>query len=328
MQTQKLIRPLRLGNKSFTVNLIQAPLAGFSCAPFRLLTRRYGNLAFSCTEMISCKSLLQRPPSAYKRYFAKDPREGAICYQLFGNNPQELATATKIVTDHGADLIDLNCGCPVRKVRSQGAGSSLLSNQNNLYQMIRALKNNTHLPVSVKIRVEGASGEKFNSELAKIIADAEPDFLVVHGRHWTEHYDHPCNYEQIQFFVETMKIPVIGNGDVACINSLTKMFATGCAGAMIGRAGVGRPWLSKQLIAACNNEEFHSPAASEVGMIFLEHIRLLAGFLQSEKIAILHARKLAGQYARGIKNKAELCTAVNSCITMSDLETLCQQFFC
>lgn len=322
-----MIKPLFLGKKTFPTNIIQGPLAGVSCAPFRLLTWKYSNPAFSCSEMISCKTLIHQSKSSYQRYITKDPEEGPTCFQLSASNPIELAEATKRVTDYGADLIDLNCGCPVKKIRSKGAGSSLLTNTPKLYQLISAMKNNTHLPVSIKIRVDGNSNEKFNQEIAKVVSDAGADFLIVHGRHWTEHYETPCHYDEIQFFVELLKIPVIGNGDIACVNSLKKMFATGCAGVMIARAGVGQPWLIKKLITEMRQEKFIMPSSKEIGAIFMEHVLKLATLLNSENFAILQARKFAKYYARNLENKKEFCEAVNACNNLRELSHQLDTFF-
>jgi tRNA-dihydrouridine synthase B len=322
-----LIKPLQLGNKTFPINIIQGPLAGISCAPFRLLTWRYGKPAYSCTEMISCKTLLHQPTLALQRFVLKDPGEGPVCFQLSANNPAELAEATKRVTDYGADLIDLNCGCPVKKIRSKGAGSSLLTDSAKLYQLICAMKQNTHLPVSIKIRVEGASDEKFNKEVAKIVSDAGADFLVVHGRHWTEYYETPCRYDHIQFFVEELKIPVIGNGDIADVDSLKKMLATGCAGVMIARAGVGQPWLIQELISEMNQEKFVMPPLKEIGSIFIEHVERLITLLGDEKFSILQARKFAKYYARSLTGKTEFCAAVNACGDLQSLKDICAQYF-
>ena len=322
-----MIHSLQLGNKSFPVNIIQGPLAGISCAPFRRLIWQYSQPAFSCTEMISCKTILHQSPAALQRFVKKDPAEGPVCFQLSGNNPQELAEAVKRVTDYGADLIDLNCGCPVKKIRSRGAGSSLLTNAGLLYQLITAMKANTHVPVSIKIRVEGGSDDTFNQEVANAVDDAGADFLIVHGRHWTEHYETACNYEEIQFFVEQLKIPVIGNGDIACVDSLKRMLATGCAGVMIGRAGVGQPWLIQKLITEMRGEKFISPSAKEIGEVFLEHVEQLAILLNSEKFAILQARKFAKYYARDLPTQKELCLAVNECEDLLELKTICKEFF-
>jgi len=317
-----MIQPLILGHKSFPNNIIQGPLAGISCAPFRVLATRYSQPAFSCTEMISCKTLIHQSEYTQKRFITKYPEEGPVCFQLSANNSLELAEATRRVADYGADLIDLNCGCPVKKIRSKGAGSSLLTDPSKLYQLIRAMKDNTTLPVSIKIRVEGHSDYVFNQELATVVSDAGADFLVVHGRHWTEHYETPCNYEQIQFFVEALKIPVIGNGDIACINSLKKMLATGCAGVMIGRAGVGQPWLIQQLISEMSGKEFEPPSLTERIAIFTEHVTRLATLLESEKFALLQARKFAKYYLRDLKKSPKFCEFVNQCRNLEELKAV------
>ena len=318
---------MRLGDKLFSTNIVQGPLAGVSCAPFRRLTWQHSKPAFICTEMISCKTLLHQSEASLQRFIHIDPEEGPVCFQLSASEPDELAEATRRVTAQGADLIDLNCGCPVKKIRSKGAGSRLLSSPSKLYRLISAMKQNTHLPVSVKIRVDGTSDEAFNQEIARIVTEAGADFLVVHGRHWTEKYDTSCHYEDIQFFVEQMKIPVIGNGDIACVDSLKKMFATGCAGVMISRAGVGQPWLIDQLTAEMRHENYNLPSAREIGDMFIEHTSQLVTLLGNEKFAILQARKFAKYYARMLANKAELCEKINTCEDMKTLRKICGFYF-
>lgn len=307
--------------------MIQGPLAGVSCAPFRALTWRYSQPAFSCTEMISCKTLIHQSQSANQRFIKKAANEGPVCFQLSGNNVNELARATQLATEYGADLIDLNCGCPVKKIRSRGAGSSLLSDASQLYQLISAMKNNTHVPVSIKIRVQGASQEQFHHDIVKAVTDAGLDFLTVHGRHWTEHYETPCRHEHIQFFVDALTIPVIGNGDVACLASYKKMLATGCAGVMIGRAGVGQPWLIAKLMAELQQQPFVLPALQEMANVFLEHVQGLIDLMQGEKFAILQARKFAKYYARSLPQRYEFAAAVNRCETFADLKILCAKYF-
>jgi tRNA-dihydrouridine synthase B len=277
--------------------------------------------------MISCKTLLYQPVQSQQRYIKKAADEGPVCFQLSSTDSTELAEATKRVTDYGADLIDLNCGCPVKKIRSRGAGSSLLLQTTKLYHLITAMKQNTHLPVSIKIRVEGASTEKFNREVAAVVTDAGADFLVVHGRHWTEHYETPCRYDDIAFFVNELKIPVIGNGDIACAESLKKMFKTGCAGVMIGRAGVGQPWLIKRLAASLTQQTYLAPMLPEIGAVFVEHIENLITLLGTEKFSIFQARKLAKYYARVMPRRVEFCAAMNTCGSLAELKNLCQQYF-
>lgn len=321
-----MITPLTLGNKTFPVNLIQGPLAGISCAPFRLLTWRHSQPAFTCTEMISCKTVLHQPEKTTARYLTKAEGEGAVCFQLSGTNPRELAEAVKRVTDHGADLIDLNCGCPVKKIRSRGAGSGLLTNPSLLYQLIKAMKDNTALPVSIKIRVE-LSDEPFNAEVARVVSEAGADFLVVHGRHWTQHYETPVRHEEIAYFVDQLKIPVIGNGDVACKQSLEAMLKTGCAGVMIGRAGVGRPWLIKELQAAMQQQPFAPPGISEIKAMLIEHVTGLMTLMQHEKFAILQARTFAKYYARTLPTRAAFHASINTCETFAEFNAVCDEYF-
>jgi tRNA-dihydrouridine synthase B len=322
-----LIKPLTLGANTFPVNLIQGPLAGYTHAVFRALTWRYSKPAFSCSAMISIKALARKPTISQEYYLAKAPDEGPVCFQLFGDDPKELANATKIVADLGADLIDLNCGCPARKVRKQNSGSKLLVDQKKLAQLINAMRENTKVPISIKIRVEGKSNDKFNQDIAEVVNNSGLDFLVVHGRHWNEGYDTPCDYQQIRFFVEKVKIPVIGNGDITDFSSLQKMFATGCAGAMIGRAGVGQPWLIGNLIAKAKEEKLFIPSPKEIGLIFVEHIERLKDLVANERFAVLHARKIASHYARGLENRKVFCGAINSCTTFKDFKKICAEYF-
>jgi tRNA-dihydrouridine synthase B len=316
---------LTLGNLHFTKNLIQGPLAGVSNAPFRALTAIHSRPAFSCTEMISCKTILHQAKHQLHRFIAKAPQEGRVCFQLSANHPAELGEAVKYVTDAGADLIDLNCGCPVNKIRSKGAGSRLLENPAVLFELIRAMKNNTTLPVSVKIRIQ--HDDALNQAVACAINDAGADFVTVHGRHWTEHYETPVRHDKIAFFVNELKMPVIGNGDIACDDSLQKMLATGCAGVMIGRAGVGQPWLIGKLYAALNNKPFQLPALFEIGTMYLAHVDGLIELLQNEKFAVIQARKLAKYYARPLQNRAKFCTVINECESRQSLASAIQQWF-
>ncbi|MBA3661970.1 MAG: tRNA-dihydrouridine synthase family protein [Gammaproteobacteria bacterium] len=322
-----MIKPLQLGKQIFPVNLIQGPLAGVSCAPFRLLTWRYSKPAYTCTEMISCKTILHSSDLIKKRYITKYADEGPVCFQLSGSEVSELAAASQLVTSYGANLIDLNCGCPAGKIRRKGAGSKHLSNASHLYQLIRAMKQNTHVPVSIKIRVDGYSTENFNHELIHAIQDAGTDFVVVHGRHWTEKYNVPCHYDQIQYFVNELSIPVIGNGDIANDETLLTMMKLGCNGAMVGRASVGQPWLIGQLIATSQHLEFSIPSLSDTGKIFLEHVAMLIELLDNEKHALLQARKIAKYYARSIKYRNEFCESVNHCFTFENLQEICCHYF-
>ena len=180
---------------------------------------------------------------------------------------------------------------------------------------------------SIKIRVQGNANDQSNQEIARAVSDAGADFIVVHGRHWSEHYETSCRYDEIKFFVQALKIPVIGNGDIQSVESLKQMFLTGCAGAMIGRAGVGQPWLIKKLISEFNHQPFIMPTSAEIGSMFLEHIVQLIELLNSEKLAILQARKFAQYYGRTLAEKKEFNHAVNTCERFGHLQKLVRYYF-
>ncbi len=318
---------MKIKNTTYPSNLIQGPLAGVSCGPFRALAWEWGKPAFAYTEMSSCKNLINKPKHLQRRFTEKHPDEGPLGFQLSSNNADELGLATKIVTDCGADLIDLNCGCPVKKIRSKAAGSHLLSEPGKIYKFITAMKNNTDRPVSIKIRVDADSNDNFNQDMAKAIADAQPDFITVHGRHWTHKYDVDCAYDDIAFFVDALNIPVIGNGDVACLDSLKRMFATGCAGVMIGRASVGQPWLFAELKAQINGDTFTPPSTAIIGTLFLKHLAGLCDLLQTEKSAIIQARCFAKYYARKLEFKEDFCSAFNQCTDLKTAQQVIERYF-
>lgn len=322
-----MIKPLHIADRSFACNLVQGPLAGVSCAPFRRLVWEYGKPAFSYTEMISCNTLIHQSTRSHARFVSKDPHEGPLCFQLSATDPKELALGTKIARDYGADLIDLNCGCPVKKIRSKGAGSHLLSDPSKIYHLIMAMKQNTDCPVSIKIRVDANTDDHFNEDIAKAVADAGADFITVHGRHWTQGYDIDCSYHDISFFVSALSIPVIGNGDIACAATLRRMLETGCAAAMIGRAGVGQPWLIQKLLTELEGKSYREPSLEDIGEIFLNHVQGLVHLLQTEKFAIIQARTFAKYYARNMPNSRDFCEAFNHCDTLVHVSQLCEQYF-
>jgi tRNA-dihydrouridine synthase B len=314
-----LIRPIQLGNRLFESNLIQAPLAGVSCAPFREMIWQFGQLAYCATEMVSAKTLLLK--NVPKRYRYKAPTEGPLCYQLSGTDPAELSRAVYAAMEYGADLIDLNCGCPMPKVRRKGCGSSQLSDSGRLYQLVLALRKATDKPLSIKVRVDGNSGSKFNSDVVKAINDAGADFMIVHGRHWSEDYDTAVRLDEIASIVQASRIPVIGNGDIQDYASLQKMFETDCAGAMIGRASTGRPWLFAELTAIDQGRQCNTPSASAIGGLFLSHIEKLIN-LENEPRALMQGRQFSKYYARAAGLSPEVYLKFYSVKTLAELREL------
>lgn len=311
---------------TFSKKLIQAPLAGYSCAPFRVLAERWGKPDFCCSEMLSAHHIFSGAQQR-KRYQYKSPEEGKLCVQLAGDEAHILAYAAQQAVNWGADFIDLNCGCPQPKIRKKNFGSRLLANSEHLYHLVTALKAAVNVPVFVKIRVDAGSGDRFNQDVALAIEAAGANALTVHGRHWSHDYDIPVSYRDIAVIKDTVKIPVIGNGDIMDSASAKKMFAeTGCDAVMIARAGVGQPWLFEQIHQELLGNVFVPPSLAEIGEIFLAHIRGLIE-LENEKSAVLQSRSLGKYYARNYFDRVAFLQAIGQIKTYRDLAHLVEMSF-
>ncbi len=320
------IKPLRLGTLSLENNLVQAPLAGYSSMPFRLLAWELGRPGLLSTEMISANALLQGSDSQ-EQYLIKSPDEGPALYQIWGSEPEPIGFAAAKVEERGANAVDLNCGCPVRKVRAANAGSKLMEDPQRIGRLVAAMRKNTRLPVSIKIRVGTAEG-RFNAvEIARIAEAEGADWLTVHGRHAKESYATPCRYDEIAKVVAAVCIPVVGNGDVRDGESARKMFEqTGVAGAMVGRGCMGAPWAFARIKAECDGAPYEPPGLPEIGRVIVRHHDLLADVLGADR-AIRHCRKLGAFYSKSFAGAREFRSQLNYCHTRDDLAKLVETYF-
>lgn len=320
------IQPLTIGGLTLENNLVQAPLAGYSSLPFRLLSWRWGRPGLLATEMISANALRQGSDSQEK-YLVRSEQEGPILYQIWGAEPEAVGYAAAKVTERGASAVDLNCGCPVRKVRAANAGSKLMEDPPRIGRLVGAMRKNTRLPVSVKIRVGTAEG-RFNAvEIARIAEAEGADWITVHGRHAKEAYGTPCRYGEIAKVREAVSIPVVGNGDVRDGETARKMFReTGVAGAMVGRACMGAPWVFARIKAECAGEAYTPPGLEEIGKVILEHHDLLVELLDADR-AIRHCRKLGSFYSKAFAGAREFRNQLNFCHNREELAGLIGQYF-
>nr|WP_232003973.1 tRNA-dihydrouridine synthase family protein [Legionella jordanis] len=286
--TRLFQKPFQLGNLNLASRLIQGPLAGFSCAPFRALFSHYQAPAYCVTEMLSAHDVLYKH-HGHSRYLFRAEQEKLLCYQIAGSDPQLMAQAAVRLEALGADLIDLNCGCPKPKIRKKGAGSALLAEPSKLCQIVAAVRNRISIPLTVKIRLQG---DLADTQLAKQIEEAGADALIVHGRHWTQDYDQPVNLQQIARIKQILNIPVIANGDIADQASLaTAQHESGCDAYMISRAGTGKPWLYQELL----NSEKITVDETTLKNLFLSHLQALAD-LEDDYKAMLQSKSLFRYY--------------------------------
>ena len=234
--------PLAIGALRLPSALILAPLAGFTNLSFRILCRESG-AALCVSEMVSCHGLVFDQKKTHELLLTV-PEERPFAVQLFGGDPEIMAQATAIVTALPVDLIDINMGCPVRKVVRKGCGAALMKEPHRAEAIIRAVCAHSTLPVTVKFRSGWSDHHIVAPEFAAMAEDAGAAAVVIHGRTWTQGFGGKADWGVIRAVKEKISIPVIGNGDVLTrADGLAMMAATGCDGVMVGRGALGNPWL-------------------------------------------------------------------------------------
>lgn len=295
-----LASSFRIGTLTLPNRLVQGPLAGYSAAPFRALYYQFQAPAYAVSEMISAFDVVHKHPT-HSRYLFRAEEETRLCYQLAGNDPQYMAKAALRLEQFGADLIDINCGCPKAKIRKKGAGSALLETRDHLSTMVDAVRKTIQIPLTVKVRIHGNAEDIL---LAKAIEQAGADALIIHGRHWTQDYDVPCDYQHIRAIKNNVRIPVIANGDIRDRESLAKAVnISGCDAYMISREGCGNPWLYQQLFNAHQAELIiDNPLRLAC---FMTHLQGLAE-LENEYQAVLQSKALVRYYFRNILSAEQL----------------------
>lgn len=282
--------PLQIGSLTLPHRLIQGPLAGYSCAPFRTLFNHYLPPAYCVSEMSSAADILYKH-TVNSRYVHRAAEERLLAYQISGTEPHVLAAAAAYLQRHGADLIDINCGCPKPKIRKKGAGSALLEAPEHLVAIVTAVRAVLSIPLTIKIRIQGNEQDLL---LAKKIEEAGADALIVHGRRWIDDYDVVADLQQTAQIKQAVNIPVIANGDIHDVVSLQKaVTVSGCDAFMIARAGSGQPWLYQELLEQRTVEV----SLSAKKQLFMTHLQGLAD-LEDEYKAVLQSKSLVRYYFR------------------------------
>lgn len=248
---------MRIGKLLLKNKVSLAPMAGVTNLPFRILLKDFG-CALTFTEMISANGLTRNSARSFE-YLFSSPVDRPLSVQLFGSDPAVLAEAAKIVAAQGADLIDINMGCPARKIVRTGAGSALLKNPVQVANIIKAVRSAVSVPLTVKIR-SGCNAREINAlEIACIAEDCGADALIVHPRTADQGFSGRADWDVIKEVKRRIKIPVVGNGDIRqAADALRMINHTGCDGVMVGRGALGNPWLIGEIISCLAG---HNPPA-------------------------------------------------------------------
>jgi nifR3 family TIM-barrel protein len=302
-------------------------MAGCTDLAYRLISRAYG-MEFCFLEMVAAESLIRGNEGAHE-LMKTVPKDKPLGAQLMGCRPEAMAQGAQIIESMGYDLLDLNLGCPAPKVAGKGSGSALLANPDLAKQIFAAVvKSVKKIPVTVKMRlgVEDASGKEA-VQVAKIAQDCGIDAVTVHGRTRAQGYSGKADYEAIARVKEAIQIPVIGNGDVLSGQDAQKMLKiTGCDGVMIGRGGLGNPWIFKSIENVLGGgSPLPEPSHEEKKKALLEHFELELAH-RPEKMALLHMRRIACWYFKNLPGVAEFRGAVNTCQTVEEMRRLIENF--
>ena len=316
---------MRIGPVHSDSPFLLAPLAGVSDSPFRRLAREQG-ASVVYTEMVSADGLV-RGNQATLDYCRFDPSERPIGIQLFGSNPDVMADATRRLSDlpdaQRPDLIDINMGCPVRKVVNRRAGAALLTDPPLAQTIVRRMVAVSAVPVTAKIRL-GWDGRSQNVvEVAKALEDAGAGAIAIHARTHAEKFEGSAHWEMIGEAKQAVTIPVIGNGDVRTHEDATRMLATtGCDAVMLGRAAFGDPWVFRRVRAWHERgEALPAPTASERLAAGLRPLRLMVED-SGEAAAAREMRKHVAWYIKGLPRSARVREQVNRSHTSGDLAAL------
>jgi tRNA-dihydrouridine synthase B len=292
----------RIGTLALSNRLIMAPMAGYTNLPFRLMVKRLG-AGLVTTEMVSAMGLTLNQRKTLD-YLKSHPDERPIAVQIFGSKPDVMARAAQMAVGAGADLVDINMGCPVKKVVKTGAGASLLRDPRRAAEIITAVRLSCTAPLTVKIRAGWSPGEPVAVEIARMIEDCGADAITVHSRFANQGFSAPADWAWIARVKERLKIPVIGNGDVFSLPQALKMRnETGCDGVMIGRGAIGNPWIFKQILSAEQGLPVCTPDLSERRSFIMEHFQLLSGSMGEHRAALV-MRGVLLSYTKGLPHSS------------------------
>jgi tRNA-dihydrouridine synthase B len=267
---------MRIGSLKLDSNLFLSPLAGYTNLPFRLVVREVGGVGLCTTDLVNARSLLEKNPKALKLIETR-PADSPLAVQLFGSVPHEMRDAAQILESLGVHSIDINMGCPVRKVCKVGGGSAMMMETDKTSALVRGMVEAVKIPVTAKMRLGWDDDNLTAPDLARALEDTGVAAIFVHGRTREQGFDGTVNLAGIRKVVEAVKtIPIIGNGDITTPQAAKKMLdETGCAGVSMGRGAFYDPWIFRRTLQYLNTNGQELPPESP----FSERIRVLCRHL-------------------------------------------------
>ena len=319
MQKTVAIGSLTLKNRVFL-----APMAGITNLPMRLMARDTG-ASLTFTEMVSVNGLTREGRKSFD-LLKSVPADRPLGMQLFGDDAPMLAEAARLVEEYG-ELIDINMGCPVRKVVGTGAGSALLREPAKVAGIIRAVRSATRLPFTVKIRTGWVCGDDTFLEIGRIAQEEGCDAVTLHPRSRSQMFEGKANWSRIAELKSALKIPVIGSGDLFSAADVVAMLEqTGCDAVMVARGAMGDPWIFRDALALLAGEAPVPPTAAERLAAARKHLSLFTEW-EGDRVALMEMRKHLSWYSKGLPGAAQFRAAVNRIEDAPQLIGAMEDFF-
>ena len=333
---------MHFGSLTLKSNLFLSPLAGYTNLPFRLVVREIGGVGLCTTDLVNARSLLEKRPKALKLIETR-PEDSPLAVQLFGSVPEEMRDAALIAEAHGAVSVDINMGCPVRKVVNVGGGSAMMTQLDKTAAIVRGMVNAVKIPVTAKMRLGWDDDNLTAPDLARALEDAGVAAIFVHGRTREQGFGGTVNLAGIRKVVEAVKsIPVIGNGDVVTPQAAKMMLdETGCAGVSIGRGAFYDPWIFKRTLEFVGRAGSPLPADGAHGVTrptlppepsFAERVRVMCRHLDlmvevfGEELGCRMFRKIAPWYAKRFGPCHEFNKKVVHVATRADFQAVLEHY--
>ncbi|TAM44976.1 MAG: tRNA dihydrouridine synthase DusB [Gammaproteobacteria bacterium] len=317
---------MRIGPYSLRNNLFLAPMAGVTDRPFRVLCRRLG-AGMAVSEMVASNSLLYGSAKTRRRADHEGESEPRSV-QIVGSDPLMMAEAARVNVAHGAQIIDINMGCPAKKICHVYAGSALLQNEKLVADILNAVVTSVNVPVTLKIRTGWNRENRNGVAIARLAEDCGIQALAVHGRTRADLYTGEAEYDTIRAIKAAVKIPVIANGDITSPEKAKYVLNhTGADGVMIGRAAQGNPWIFREIAHyRATGAKLAAPSVIEVRDTLLEHLENLYAFY-GEHTGVRVARKHISWYSKGLVGGAAFRHGVNRVETVAEQLALTRDFF-
>ena len=298
------MKPFKIRNIEINPPLILSPMAGVTDYTFRRLIKNRGGVGLSVSEFISVEGLTRHNPKSKRQMFF-DESERPFAVQIFGGQPERMALGAEMAEEVGADILDVNCGCPAPKVVKHGGGSGLLRDMPRLEIILKEIKKSISIPLTLKMRI-GFSDSTINAvEVAKMAEQCGVEHIQVHGRTKEQGYKGLANWDVIKAVKEAVSVPVSGNGDITSLEyGFKKWKESGVDGILIGRGAMQNPWIFRQFQDVMEGREPYQPDVEEKKAVLLEFF----GYLSEEMpeiVALGKMKQLAGQFTKGLVGGAQ-----------------------